>query len=58
LQELTQQRKAIAQISQSFKAIYPNLTEEEMVNYSKQMQIYGEVDAEKWVIRQHPPGNP
>ncbi len=57
-QELTKQKKAITQILQSFDAIRPSMTEDEMVNYSKRMQIYGEIDAMRWVVQQHSPAKP
>jgi hypothetical protein len=37
---------------------YPGLTEEEMASYAECMKIYGEVDAMRWVVQQHPPSNP
>jgi len=58
LQGLRQQRTSIFQIIQTFNAIYPTMTENEMVNYAERSEIYGEAEAMKWAIQQHPPSNP
>jgi hypothetical protein len=34
------------------------MTEAELNNYSQRSQIYGEIDAMRWVVQQHPPANP
>jgi hypothetical protein len=52
------QRKAEVQIYQSWNAIYPQMSPDEMVNYSERVKIYGELPAMNWVIQQHPPSNP
>jgi hypothetical protein len=58
LQNLKQQKKDMVQMVQSFNAIYPQMSPDEMVNFSERTKIYGEAEAMKWVIQQHPPTNP
>jgi len=29
-----------------------------MASYAERMKIYGEIDAMRWVVQQHPPNNP
>ncbi|MGH7951521.1 MAG: hypothetical protein ACREFE_06340 [Limisphaerales bacterium] len=55
MQEFKQQQKSLFQIEQHFESIYPNLTQDEMNGYIERSKIYGEIEAEKWVIQQHPP---
>jgi len=57
-QELGEQKKEMTQTYQSFNAVYPNLTEAEMLNYLDRKKTYGEMNAMRWVVQQHPPGNP
>jgi hypothetical protein len=58
LLDLKQQQKADVQIAQSWRAIYPQMSPDEMVNYSERAKIYGEIPAMQWVIQQHPPADP
>jgi hypothetical protein len=57
IQGLSQQKKSMIQMMQNFNAIYPNLTEDEMVNYTERSKIYGELPAMQWLIQQHPPNS-
>jgi hypothetical protein len=57
-QELGQEKKSYGQVIRNFEAIYPKMTEDEIVNYVERSRSYGEIDAMKWAIQQHPPGNP
>lgn len=52
------QTKAKVQIAQSWRAIYTQMSPDEMVNYSERAKIYGEIPAMKWAIQQHPPAEP
>ncbi|MGH7950651.1 MAG: hypothetical protein ACREFE_01850 [Limisphaerales bacterium] len=54
VQEDKQQRQATMPTYQDFQAVYPRLTDDEIANYFKRVEIYGELDAMKWVIQQHP----
>jgi hypothetical protein len=58
LQMLKQQKAAFRELSANFQAAYPSMTEAELNNYSQRSQIYGEIDAMRWVVQQHPPANP
>ena len=58
LQEFKQQKAALTQLHRDFQAAYASMTESEMVNFTERMKIYGEVDAMRWVVQQHPPTNP
>ena len=59
VQQLFKEQKAsFKELTQNFGAIYPNLAPEEMAGYIERMKIYSELDAMRWVIRQHPPINP
>lgn len=53
LAELKQQRASLKELTQSFNAAYPNLSEAEMLSYSERARIYGEVQAKRWVQQQH-----
>lgn len=57
-QENKQQAQELAQTVREFDDIFPSLTDNEMANYFKRVEVYGEVEAMKWVIQQHPPTNP
>ena len=57
-QTLKQQKIAFRELSANFRAAYPSMTESELSIYYKRSQIYGEVEAERWVVQQHPPNNP
>ncbi|HXR04081.1 MAG TPA: hypothetical protein VN836_05170 [Verrucomicrobiae bacterium] len=58
LQANKQQKAALRELVANFQAAYPNLTESELIIYSRRSQIYGEVEAWRWVVQQHPPNNP
>lgn len=58
LQQLKEQKASFKELSQNFGAAYPNLTEAEMASYLERMKIYGEVEAMRWVVQQHPSNNP
>ena len=58
VQELGQQKKSISQSYQSFLSIFPSMSDEEIANYYQRKEIYGEAEAMKWAIQQHPPANP
>jgi len=58
LQQIKEWKASIRELSQNFEAAYPGLTEEEMASYAERMKIYGEIDAMRWVVQQHPPNNP
>lgn len=58
LQMLKQQKAVFRELSANFQAAYPSMTEAELNNYSQRSQIYGEIDAMRWVVQQHPPANP
>ena len=53
-----QQKKDWSQIMQSWSAIYPQMSPDEIANYSERMKLYGEIPAMQWVIQQHPPTDP
>jgi len=57
-QENKQQIPAITQTLRAFDMIRPNLTDDEIAGYYERTKIYGEIEAMKWAIQQHPPGNP
>ena len=58
LQQIKEWKASMKELSQNFVAVYPNLTSEEMASYIDRIKIYGEVEAERWVVQQHPPNNP
>ncbi len=58
LQQLKDLKKSYRELAGQFSAAYPNLTDEEMASYLTRSKIYGEFDAMRWVVRQHPPANP
>jgi len=53
-----QQKKDWTQIMHNWSAIYPQMSPDEMANYSQRIKIFGEIPAMQWVIQQHPPTNP
>jgi hypothetical protein len=57
-QEFKQQKAAFGELSANFQAAYPSMTEAELNNYSQRSQLYGEIEAMKWVVQQHPPTKP
>jgi hypothetical protein len=58
LQQLKDQKLTTRQLVQQFSAAYPQMSPDELVNYSERIKIYGETEAAKWVIQQHPPAVP
>jgi hypothetical protein len=54
LQQIKEWKAAIRELTQNFEAAYPGLAEEEMAGYAERKIIYGEVDAMRWVVQQHP----
>jgi hypothetical protein len=58
LQQLKDQKKSYSALARQFSAAYPSLTEEEMASYLQRSKIYGEFDAMRWAVQQHPPNNP
>ncbi|MGA3285238.1 MAG: hypothetical protein ABSD57_12385 [Verrucomicrobiota bacterium] len=58
LQQIKEWKASMKELSQNFAAAYPNLTGEEMASYIDRIKIYGEVEAMRWVVQQHPQGNP
>jgi hypothetical protein len=57
-QENKQQKLAVIQTDQAFYMIRPSLTDDEIAGYYERTKIYGETEAKKWAIQQHPPGTP
>ena len=58
LQQFKEQKASLKELTQNFGAIYPNLSPEEMAGFSERMKIYGQIDAMRWVVQQHPPTSP
>ena len=58
LEELKQQRVSLQALRQSFKAIYPSLTEAELLAWKEREKIFGEIPAMRWVQQQHSAGAP
>lgn len=58
LQQFKEQKASLKELGQNFDTIYPNLAPEEMAGFIERMKVYGEVDAMRWVVQQHPPNNP
>ena len=56
-QQLKDQKKIYHELAAQFPTAYSQMSPDEMVNYSERIKIYGEVDAIKWVIQQHPPAD-
>lgn len=53
LQELSHQHVMLSQLENSFNALTPGLTDAEMVSFLERKNIYGEVEAMRWVVQQH-----
>lgn len=53
LQDLRQQRAALAELGQRFDAIKPALTDAEKMSFEERAKIYGETAAMHWVLQQH-----
>jgi hypothetical protein len=58
LRQLKQEKSDYRQQMANFQAAYPDLSAAELNNYYRRAQIYGEIEAQKWVIQQHPPAVP
>ncbi len=58
IQELGQYKRSLVQPVESFNAIRPSMSDDEIANYYERWKIYGQTEAMKWAIQQHPPGNP
>ncbi len=58
LDELKQQRVSLQELRRSFGAIFPNLTEAELLNWKEREKILGEVPAMRWLQQQHPASIP
>jgi hypothetical protein len=58
LQQLKEQKASLREQAQYFDTIYPILAPEEMIGYIERIKIYGQVEARRWVIQQHPSTNP
>ncbi len=54
--ELKQERTSLGQLSQSFQAAVPSLSEAEQENFMERQNILGEVAAMRWVVEQHSAG--
>ena len=57
-QQHKQQKLALRPTLSAFDALRPSLTDDEIADYYKRKEIYGEVEAMKRTIQQHPPTNP
>ncbi|MGH7991937.1 MAG: hypothetical protein ACREDQ_00345 [Limisphaerales bacterium] len=57
-QQNKQQKMALRQTVSAFDALRPGLTDDDIAGYYGRTKIYGEIEAMKWVIQQHPPSNP
>jgi len=53
LGEIKQQEAILGQLSKSFEAIQPGLTDAEKVSFQERVNIYGEVAAMQWILQQH-----
>lgn len=58
LQQFKEQKASLKELVPNFDTAYPNLAPGEMAGFIERMKIYGEVDAMRWVVQQHPPANP
>ena len=57
LQQLKDQKKTFRELAGKFSAAYPSMAEEEIASYLQRQKIYGEAEAMRWVIQQHPPAD-
>ena len=55
LQQRKDQHQSFRELVGNFSTAYPSLTEGEMASYLQRSKIYGEAEAMKWVVQQHPP---
>ena len=51
LDEIKQQRGSLQELTRSYRAIYPNLTEAELLTLKERQKIQGDVPAMRWVIQ-------
>lgn len=54
LKDLKTQRSEWSKTVKSFMALYPQFTDAELVSYQERMRLYGEIDAMRWLLAQHP----
>lgn len=55
---LKRQKTEFSQLHSNFSAAQLQMNEAEMTSYTQRMKIYGEIEAMKWLIEQHPPADP
>jgi hypothetical protein len=53
LDQLTQQRAAIKDLTQQSDALLPMLTDQDMITYDNRRAVFGEVAAMQWVINKY-----
>jgi hypothetical protein len=58
MQQLQTAKTALKELNQNFSAAFPLMSEEEMISYAERRKIYGELEAMKWAVQQHPPAAP
>jgi hypothetical protein len=58
LQQFKEQKASFMELVQNFEAIYPNLASEEMAGFIEHINVYGQIDAMRWLVQQHTPTNP
>lgn len=58
LEQLKDQKNSLRELAGNFSAAEPNMTEGERASYHQRWKIYGELEAMKWVVQQHPPTKP
>ncbi len=58
LQQNQAWKASVRELVVNFQAADPQLTEEEKVSYFQRAQTYGELNAMRWAVQQHPPNNP
>jgi len=55
LQDLKTQKSDWIKVNKSFMALYPQFTDSELASYQERSRLYGELDAMRWLVAQHPP---
>ena len=58
LQKMKDQKVELRELMSNYSSIRPSLSDEEINAYFQRMKIYGEREAMKWVVQQHPPATP
>jgi hypothetical protein len=53
LDELKQIKQEIRQVTRTFTSIYPTLSEPEQLDYLQRSNIYGEFEAERWLVQEY-----